>query len=122
MAPNGGNTLDWTRLSLFLPVNDAEERLAFDAVAAYVRQNYQGLTHSVTQPYTFMGWWWDGSNGVWVEDRIAWLLIDVPITLSDPTLDLQIRVLQLTAKDAYQQQQRIQSEIWIIAHSISIYQ
>ncbi len=110
---------DWSRINIFLPVNDTPEILAATRLIRIARNLYSGATHSVVRPHVFVGYWWDDEDPrhpQWIRDRICWLVLDAPYRIDQDELDIDVELLKLEALDVYQQLHSPQKTIWIIIH------
>jgi hypothetical protein len=116
-----------TRVTCHLPINNAAEEKAFKAIIAHLDQLRQqnigvdGYTYS--DPGAFFGRWWNRgpSGGDWMSDKIALLVVDFRIALTDPAVSLSEKVTELkdTIHQAYAKYGRPQEEVWVIAHRVT---
>lgn len=111
-----GLTGDWSRINVFLPANDALELLAAQQAIQVVRNLYGGATWSLVRPHVLEGYWWDDVNGMWVRDKICWLIADAPYSLGRDELDVDVELIKLEVFDVYNYFGRQQLAIWIIVH------
>ena len=122
MAGGSGFQPDWTRLGIFLPVNSVDEIIAAGGVITLVRNQYDGVTNSVIRPHVFSGYWKRRRNAKppWIQDRICWLIVDIPYSLGTPELDTDVELIKLEAYNLYQQNHSPQKSVWVVAHQVYI--
>lgn len=115
---------DWCRINVFLPINSAVEMQAALVAIEFLRNEYEGITHSSLRPHTFMGYWWDkddndpNDQGKFVEDKICWVTLDLPYAIGNTDLDDDIFLINLEILRIYNQQfSRKEKIIWIITHA-----
>lgn len=108
--------MEWSRITLCLPVNSVEERAAASEAIELIRNNYEGLTHSVVRPHVFEGYWW---KKTWHQDKICWLTVDINFPLASPELDLDLAIIKTLVDELYKEVGREQREIWLTAHPVA---
>jgi hypothetical protein len=117
VAESYGLKPDWTRVNIFLPVNDLPEILAANDVIALIKNNYGGLTSSLLRPYNFEGIWWDDIVKQWVSDKICWLIFDIPSALGSTEIDIDVELIRLYVLSFYTKRtEKEQKEVWIMVH------
>lgn len=107
---------DKVRINVFLPANDAKERMAIDRSLDLVRGMYNGVTQSLIRPVSFEGWWWDAKRNKFVRDKIVVLLVDAPYEISDGNLDQDVEQIKLEILNFYKQAGKKQKVLWLTVH------
>lgn len=107
---------DQATINLFLPSNNAAERLAISKIITRLRRRYGGLTYSRSAQPVFSGYWHTMRNGrrVWVRDEITWVLVDTTEDVEDVKFQQYLIQLKQAVHDEYQKVQRPQDEVWVI--------
>jgi len=108
---------DWCRINIFLPVGHDDELRAAEAIIAYLKQAYEGFTHSSLHPASFDGFWWDDKKG-WVHDKIAMLIVDLDLSPQTTALNRKITLLQIKIHSEYKKKGCPQEEVWVSVHPI----
>jgi hypothetical protein len=116
-----------TRVTCHLPINNAAEEKAFKAIVAHLdqlrRENIGVGGYTYSDPGVFFGRWWNTSptGSDWMSDKIALLVVDFRVALTDPTVSLSEKVteLKITIHQAYAKYSRPQEEVWVIAHRVT---
>lgn len=116
MADAYGLDGDWSRINVFLPANNALELLAVERAIRVIRNLYSGSTQSLVRPHVFEGYWWDEDQGVWVRDKICWLIADAPYPIGREELDVDVDLIKLEVLDLYRRFGSPQKTVWIIVH------
>lgn len=104
--------LSGTRLTLFLPVNTAAERIAAARAIAMSNQRFGGSTRSSFVPATFRGYWLH--NGAVYTDDISLVLADMQREASDRGFLEELQVLKTAILDSYKAEGSPQEELWMV--------
>ena len=104
----------WRRLTLVLPVNDSRELSAASDVLERLRKIFGGVTHSITAPHVYTGWWQDGE--LFDEDKVSISIVDCP--LSDDELAEYTRDLKSLLLVTYREYHCYQKAVWVTAHNL----
>jgi hypothetical protein len=99
---------------LVLPVNDSRELSAASDVLERLRNIFGGVTHSITAPHVYTGWWQDGES--FDEDKVSISIVDCP--LSDDELAEYTRDLRSLLLVTYREYRCYQKAVWVTAHNL----
>lgn len=105
---------DGTRLTLFLPANDATEAGAVTEIISDLRSRFGGCSHSVLRQPVFRGYWFDPETATLYIDQISLVISDIPLAVNDPALVENLSDVRNYALQVYADLGSVQEEVWTI--------
>ncbi len=114
-----------TRIVCHLPLNDANEHLAVDAVFTYLEGlrtkplGVKGYTHSAARPPSHFGAWWSASRRKWMREKVVLCFVDYKVNFNDQELTRIVAELKEEIRRAYGEfTGKQQEEYWVVAHHV----
>ena len=107
----------FTRITLFLPVNNIGEITAATRVRSRLLRRYRGATTTLFQPPVLRGYYRSGAT--LYTDDIALVMVDVPRDLGQVTFLREIEQLRIAVCDTYHRSGSPQETIWLTANPIA---
>ena len=107
----------FTRITLFLPVNNIGEITAATRVRSRLLRRYRGATTTLFQPPVLRGYYRSGAT--LYTDDIALVMVDVPRDLSEVTFLREIEQLRIAVCDTYRRSGSPQETIWLTTSPIA---
>jgi hypothetical protein len=114
-----------TRIVCHLPLNDAAEHQAVDAVFSYLEQlrtqplGVKGYTHSAARPPAHFGAWWSSSRRQWIREKVVLCLVDYKVNFNDQHLTRVLANLKDAIGGTYSHfTGKPQEDYWVVAHHI----
>lgn len=109
-----GDDTVWRRITLVLPVNNTQELSAASDVLERLRKIFGGITHSITAPHVYTGWWQDGDD--FDEDKVSIAIVDC--LLSDQHVAEYTRDIKSLMLITYREYRCYQKAVWVTAHNL----
>jgi hypothetical protein len=112
-----------TRVTFFLPVNNASEHKALAAVIRYLQGQREaelsvtGFTQSRTPDTVFVGYWW---HDRWWREGVALFIVDYDAKEEDDRFAKGIERLQTEIAASYAHYGSAQQQIWLTAQRITL--
>lgn len=114
-----------TRIVCHLPLNDAAEHQAVDAVFTYLEGlrtqplGVKGYTHSAARPPSHFGAWWSSSRRRWMREKVVLCFVDYKVNFNDQELTRILAELKDNIGKAYTKfTGKPQEEYWVVAHHV----
>jgi len=107
------------RISVFLPANDARERLAAFGVLDHMRELFSGYTMSTIDNPVFTGYWFNPDTGAVETDRIVIVFTDTQFASDDePALLSAVDELRQAMFDSYRAAGSPQVDVWVTVEAV----
>jgi hypothetical protein len=114
-----------TRIVCHLPLNDAGEHQAVDAIFTYLEGlrtqplGVKGYTHSAARPPSHFGAWWSSSRRRWMREKVVLCFVDYKVNFNDQELTLILAELKDKIRTSYAEfTGKEQEEYWVVAHHV----
>ena len=116
-----------TRITLYLPDSVPAEGKAVQDFKLYLEQlrtkqsgkgRITGYTTTRAFPHPFVGMWWSAKRRQWVREQLSIVVLDHELPISDQRCRDQIDDLKKAAAQSYDNHNRHQEEIWLVAQPI----